>query len=252
MNLKSVVLIPTYNEKENIEKLINEIFKNLPDTEIVVIDDNSPDNTGEIVERLSLKNNKLHVIHGKEKSGLGTAYVKGFHYALDNGFDVIFQMDADFSHNPKYLPVMQDKLINENFDLVIGSRYVKGGGTEDWGILRKLISRGGGMYSRTILGLKPIDITGGFKCFKRQVLEAIHIDEIYSLGFGFQIEVNYRVQLAGFKIAETPIIFPDRKEGKSKMSGSIFTEALINVWKLKFNRSLRSLKKEGKQRLRQK
>ena len=239
---KILIIIPTYNEKENIELLTKEVLEVLPQTHILIVDDNSPDGTGDIADNLCAANDHIHVIHGKEKGGLGTAYIRGFHYAIENAYDVVMQMDADFSHQPKYLPEMLREL-EEGYDLVIGSRYIKGGDTENWGFGRKFISKGGNLYSRTILGIKPKDITAGFKCFRREVLENIEIDEIISRGFGFQIEVNYRVTLRKYKIGEIAIVFPDRVRGDSKMSGGIFSEALINVWKLKFNKKLRKLKK---------
>ena len=235
---KTIIIIPTYNERGNIEKLLNDIYKQNNNLNILIVDDNSPDKTYEIVEKLmrSKYENKLYLIKRKGKLGLGTAYIEGFKWAINNKYDYIFEMDADFSHNPIYI----NKFLNEieNNDLIIGSRYVKGGGIKNWGIIRKFISRGGSIYAKLILGLPLNDITGGFKCFKREVLENINLDKIRSNGYSFQIELNYITHLKEYKMKEIPIIFEDRTLGKSKMSKKIFLEAVLMVWWMRFNKKL--------------
>ena len=233
---KSLIIIPTYNERDNIKNLLTEIYKNLPETHILIVDDNSPDKTYDLVEELidSTYGDKLHLYKRAGKLGLGTAYLEGFAWALKRDYAYIFEMDADFSHNPIYLPDFIEA-IKDN-DLVIGSRYVKGGGVKNWGIIRKFISRGGSLYSKTILGLPLNDITGGFKCFRRETLETIPLDRIRSNGYSFQVELNYITFIKGLRIKEIPIIFEDRIIGNSKMSKKIFLEAIKMVWKMRFNR----------------
>ncbi len=233
MNSKSLVIIPTYNEVENIERLIGLIGSHLPDTSILVVDDNSPDGTGAVVERLMHSNSRLHLLKRSGKLGLGTAYISGFRYALEKDFDYIFEMDADFSHNPEYLPRFLEAI--EDADLVIGSRYVDGGGVENWSFLRKMISMGGSFYARTILSVPIRDLTGGFKCFRRETLEAIDLDSVYSEGYSFQIEMTYRAYKKNLRIREIPIVFTERAGGKSKMSRRIFLEAVVRVWQILFS-----------------
>lgn len=228
--MKPIVIIPTYNEKENIEKIIGQLMKY--NFGILIIDDNSPDGTGELVENLKQKYSELHVIHREKKLGLGTAYILGFKWALQKDFDYIFTMDADFSHNPDYLPEFLEKL--KNYDLVVGSRYVEGGGVRNWPIRRRIISRFGNFYAKTILRYYINDSTSGFMGFNRKVLEKIKIDEVKSEGYGFLIEMKYRTYNLGFKIFEYPIIFADRMLGKSKISKNIIWEAIFLVWRLKF------------------
>lgn len=230
-----LIIIPTYNERDNIEQLLELISQTDPTAHILIVDDNSPDKTYELVEGLMQERypGRLFLLKRAGKLGLGTAYIAGFKWALAREYDYIFEMDADFSHDPKYLPDFM-AAIQKN-DLVLGSRYVPGGGVKNWGLLRKFISRGGGFYARTILGLSIRDLTGGFKCFRRQVLEAIDLDSIKSNGYSFQIEMTYRASKKGFRIAETPIIFEDRTAGKSKMSRKIFLEAILMVWKIRFD-----------------
>lgn len=235
--MKKLIIIATYNEKDNIEKMLMDVFASVPDVNILVIDDNSPDKTHEIVERLITERYpaQLHLMKRAGKLGLGTAYIAGFNWGLERDYDVIGHMDADFSHNPKYLPSMFEALAN-GYDLVLGSRYVKGGGVVNWGLKRKIISRGGSLYAKIILGLPFNDLTGGFKCFNRKVLETIGINELKSTGYSFQIETTYKTYLNGFKIKEIPIIFEDRILGQSKMSGSIFKEALLMVLRMRLNK----------------
>lgn len=234
--MKKMIIIATYNEKDNIANILAEVYKNVPDVHVLVIDDNSPDKTYEIVEQLAEEKyqGQLFLLKRAGKLGLGTAYVAGFKWGLERDYDAIGQMDADFSHNPKYLPQMFETL--ETYDLAIGSRYVAGGGVVNWSAKRKFISRGGSLYAKLILGTPVNDLTGGFKCWKREVLATIGVDELLSTGFCFQIETTYKAYLNGFKIKEIPIIFEDRVLGQSKMSGGIFKEALLMVLKLRSQR----------------
>jgi dolichol-phosphate mannosyltransferase len=229
------VILPTYNEAENLERIVAAVLEQLPSNgRVLVVDDYSPDGTGEIADRLAADNDRIRVLHRARKEGLGPAYLAGFHVALDAGAERIVEMDADFSHDPAYLP----KLIGaaDHFDLVIGSRYVPGGGVTDWGPLRRFISRGGSIYARVALGLPIRDLTGGFKCFRREVLEAINIDTIEARGYAFQVETTYRAIRAGFRVAEIPIVFRDRADGTSKMSRSIVAEAIWRVPAMRFRR----------------
>ena len=234
----NLIIIPTYNESDNIEKLLDLISRTDPAAHVLIVDDNSPDRTYEIVERLMQTSypGRLFLLKRAGKLGLGTAYIAGFKWALARDYDYIFEMDADFSHDPKYLPAFLTAI--EKHDLVLGSRYVPGGGVKNWGLLRKIISRGGSLYARTILGLSLRDLTGGFKCFRRQVLESIDLDAVKSNGYSFQIEMTYRARCKGFRICETPIVFEDRTAGKSKMSRKIFLEAVLMVWKLRMDSSI--------------
>jgi dolichol-phosphate mannosyltransferase len=226
------VVVPTYNECENIETLVTRILEH-PRFSVLVVDDNSPDGTGTLVAAMQNEEPRVGLLSRSGKQGLGTAYIAGFRTALANGASFIFEMDADFSHDPCYLPQLLDAA-ETHYDLVIGSRYVRGGGTTDWGLVRQFISRGGNIYAAIILGLPVADSTGGFRCYRRQVLETLKLESVRSNGYSFQIEMVYRTLRAGFRVGETPIIFPDRRVGKSKMSRRIVIEALINVWKLRF------------------
>lgn len=227
--MKTLIAIPTYNEIENLEKLVTQIFSVVDErTHVLILDDNSPDGTGELADLLAQKNRRVTVIHRPRKMGLGSAYVRAFGYALENGFDAVCEMDSDFSHDPKYLPVFM-KEMEAGADVVIGSRYVIGGGVVNWGPGRKFISRGGSLYARTILGLRVRDLTGGFNMWRRTVIEAIGLESIKSEGYSFQIELKYKASRLGFKIKEVPIIFEDRYAGKSKMSKKIFIEAMYRV-----------------------
>ncbi len=225
------VVVPTYNEAENIGQLIPRILE-LPRFRILVVDDGSPDGTGELVEALAEGEPRVALHRRPAKLGLGSAYVAGFRRALADGAEYIFEMDADFSHDPRYLPELL-RAAEQGADLALGSRYVPGGGTTDWGLGRQLISRGGNLYAGIILGLPVADATGGFRCYRRRVLETLDLGRVRSNGYAFQIEMAYRSLRAGFTIAEVPIIFPDRRVGRSKMSRRIVAEALINVWKLR-------------------
>lgn len=227
----TLIIMPTYNERENLENILAAIHDVVPHVHVLIVDDGSPDGTGDIADRLSRGDERIHVLHREGKLGLGTAYIAGFKYALERDYERVFEMDADFSHDPKYLPIMLGEA--ETHDLVIGSRYVAGGGTENWGLARRFISRGGGLYARTILGVGIRDLTAGFMCYRRSTLERIDLDAVTSTGYVFQIELKYRVHKQGLSIKETPIVFPDRVAGVSKMSGDIAREAITQVWKLK-------------------
>ena len=235
-----LVIIPTFNERGNIGELLPLVYDALPDAHILIVDDNSPDGTAAYAEHLAQWQYKhqLFVLKRAAKLGLGTAYIAGFRWALARPYRYIFQMDADFSHNPRYLKTFLTAM-GKN-DLVLGSRYVDGGGTSNWGMLRRMISRGGSLYARLILGLPFRDLTGGFKCFRREVLEQLELASIKSNGYSFQIETTYRAFLRGFRINEIPIVFEERNQGKSKMSGAIFREAVLIVLKLRLAKKLLS------------
>jgi dolichol-phosphate mannosyltransferase len=226
--VRHLICLPTYNEKENLEPMV-QALRGLPveDLHVLVIDDNSPDGTGEIAKRLALDDDRVHVLHRERKEGLGPAYLAGFRWGLAAGAERIFEMDCDFSHDPNDVPRLAAAA--DEADLVLGSRYVPGGGTRNWGLLRRFISRGGSLYAQVLLQLGTRDLTGGFKCYRREVLERIDLDAITSLGYAFQIETTYRAIRAGFRVVEVPITFVDREVGGSKMSRAIVAEA---VWKV--------------------
>ena len=235
--MKTLIVVPTYNEIENIESLLRSVLSATPDeVHVLVVDDGSPDGTGRKVDEWVAQSTRIHVLHRTGKQGLGTAYVAGFRWGLEKGFEALIEMDADFSHDPSYLPEMLRRLKSEA-DVVIGSRYVFGGGTENWGLGRKILSRGGSLYSRLILGAAIRDFTGGFNGWRRHVLEAVDIGSLRSDGYSFQIELKYRAFLRGFKWVEFPIVFVDRKVGHSKMSKKIVFEALRRVWEFRFKAS---------------
>lgn len=233
---QSLIVVPTYNERDNVRGVAAQFLAALPGTELLFVDDNSPDGTGAILDELAAANPRIHVMHRAGKLGLGTAYVEGFGWGLARGYEYLFEMDADGSHDPKYLPTML-ALAEDGADVVIGSRYVPGGGTENWGLSRKVISRGGGLYARTVLGIDVRDVTAGFICWRRSALESIELSTITSNGYSFQIEMKYRAHQKGLRLVETPIMFVDRRVGQSKMSRAIFAEALLKVWALRFRRS---------------
>jgi len=234
--MRSLIVIPTYNEIENIQSLVGAALAQTPDAvDILVVDDNSPDGTGKLADQLAEQNRRVHVLHRAKKMGLGTAYVNGFRWGLEKNYDALIEMDADFSHNPKYLPQMLSLLTE--YDVVIGSRYVQGGGTVNWGMGRKILSRGGSLYSRMILNAPVRDFTGGFNGWRKNVIEAVDLDSLRSDGYSFQIELKYRAFLRKFRIKEFPIIFEDRKVGKSKMNRRIVIEALGRVWSFRFRSS---------------
>ena len=223
------LILPTYNEAENIGPIVRASREQLrSEDSILVVDDNSPDGTGRIADQLAAELPGVHVLHRPGKQGLGRAYLAGFEHALANGADYVLEMDSDFSHDPADLPRLI-RTAEEGADLVLGSRYVPGGSVTDWGLLRKLVSRGGSWYARMVLGVEVRDLTGGFKCFRRSVLEALDLEQVHADGYGFQIELTYRTIKAGFKVEEIPIVFRDRRVGESKMNARIALEA---VWKV--------------------
>jgi dolichol-phosphate mannosyltransferase len=223
------LILPTYNEAENIGPIVWAARANLRDGDrILIVDDNSPDGTGQIADELAASVTGVEVLHRPEKQGLGRAYLAGFAHALDGGAELILEMDSDFSHDPSDLPRLIEAA-EADADLVLGSRYVAGGSVTDWGRMRRLVSRGGSWYARVVLGVKVRDLTGGFKCFRRSVLEALDLASVHADGYGFQIELTYRTIKAGFRVVEIPITFRDRRVGQSKMTARIALEA---VWKV--------------------
>jgi dolichol-phosphate mannosyltransferase len=234
------VIVPTYNERENLEPLVEAVRARLdevaPDHVVLVVDDSSPDGTGQVAARLAAADPHVQVLHRPHKQGLGQAYIAGFRTALAGGAELVFEMDADFSHDPSYLAPMIAAA--EQADLVLGSRYVAGGGVRNWGRVRRAISRGGCWYARLVLGVGIHDLTGGFKCFRRAVLEAIDLDSVRSQGYAFQVEMTYRALRLGFRVAEVGIVFADRRVGASKMSRRIVLEAIWMVPRLRVSRSM--------------
>ncbi|MCX7757148.1 MAG: polyprenol monophosphomannose synthase [candidate division WOR-3 bacterium] len=237
--MKGLVIIPTYNESENIPKIIPEILQQSPELEVLVIDDNSPDNTAQIVEELMKSESRIHLIKRPKKLGLGTAYVTGFKYVLEKNYDYCFEMDADFSHNPADIPRFIELL--KDYDLIIGSRYCNGISVVNWPMKRLLLSYFACLYARLVTGCPIKDLTSGFKCYKRNVLEKIDLDKIKSDGYGFQIEIDFLIWRKGFKIKEIPIIFVERRIGSSKMSKHIIWEAFWLVLRLRLLRLLRKI-----------
>ena len=230
--MKAIVIIPTYNEIENVNSIITAVLNAVNDINILIVDDNSPDGTASEVEKMMQTNSRIHIIKRAGKLGLGTAYCEGFRYCIDKDFDYIFEMDADFSHDPKELPNFLEA-IKDN-DLVIGSRYLTGMNVVNWPLRRLILSYGASLYTRFITRIPIKDTTGGFKCFRTEMLKKINLDKIRSNGYGFQIEMNYKVWKKGGKIKEIPIIFEERRSGNSKMNKKIIFEALLLVWKLRF------------------
>lgn len=228
------LILPTYDEAANIERFVGAVRDKLPaGARILIVDDNSPDGTGALADRLAATHEDVSVMHRPRKEGLGPAYIAGFRQALSGGAGLVLEMDSDFSHQPAYLPRLLEAA--KSADLVIGSRYVPGGGVSDWGALRRAISRGGSTYARLMLGVSIRDLTGGFKCFRREVLEAIDLDAVQARGYAFQVELTYRAIQLGFKVVEVPIVFRDRQVGSSKMDRSIVAEAIWRVPLLRFN-----------------
>jgi dolichol-phosphate mannosyltransferase len=225
------LVLPTYNEAENLERIVRaavpELASATPDHHILIVDDGSPDGTGQIADRLAEELDSVEVLHRTAKEGLGRAYLAGFERAIESGADLVLEMDADFSHDPRDLPRLIAAV--EDADLALGSRYVQGGGVTDWGLFRRLLSRGGSWYSRMVLRVPIRDLTGGFKCFRRETLEGIDYKDTHAEGYGFQIELTYRAIRAGFRVVEVPIVFRDREQGTSKMNARIAVEA---VWKV--------------------
>ncbi|MGD9487706.1 MAG: polyprenol monophosphomannose synthase [Calditrichaceae bacterium] len=230
---KALIIVPTYNEIENVESLVKAIYNSQPGINILFVDDNSPDGTADLIKKLQKERNTIFILERPGKLGLGSAYTAGFKYALENGYEYIFEMDADFSHDPKEIPRFLEQI--ENYDLVLGSRYIKGVNVVNWPLSRLLLSYFANIYTRFSTGLPVRDSTGGFKCFRREVLSSIGLDEIKSNGYAFQIELNFKTWKKGFKIKEIPIIFVDRVYGQSKLSSKIMWEAMFLVWKLRFS-----------------
>ncbi|NLB96584.1 MAG: polyprenol monophosphomannose synthase [Armatimonadetes bacterium] len=229
-----LAVLPTYNERENLPLIVERLLALNADLDILVVDDNSPDGTGDAADALARVHPEVHVLHRANREGLGRAYVAGFSWALEREYQVIVQMDADLSHNPKYIPAMLAQL--KESDLVLGSRYVPGGGVEDWGLVRRWISRCGSWVARAMLGIPYRDLTGGFKAWRRETLERIDMSGVRSNGYCFQIEMTFRAHQHGARITELPIIFPNRRFGTSKMRGRIVWEAIIRLWQLRSER----------------
>jgi dolichol-phosphate mannosyltransferase len=228
---KAFVVIPTYNEQDNLQRLIDLVLQQDPSLCVLVVDDNSPDGTGQLADVLSLENGRVNVLHRPAKMGLGSAYRDGFRRAMELGADLLIEMDADFSHDPSVLPVFLEQI--KTYDLVIGSRYLNGISVVNWPLRRLMLSYGANWYTRMITGLTIMDCTSGFKCFRRSLIEQIDLDRVRSDGYSFQIEMNFRSAERGARIGEVPIIFIDRRAGQSKMSKRIVREAVLMVWKLK-------------------
>ena len=243
--MRSLIVIPTYNERENIADLLKQVFDAAPATDVLVIDDNSPDGTGQVVDEIAARDPRVHVLHRAGKLGLGTAYVRGFRYAMDEGYDLVFEMDADFSHDPRYLPGFFAAA--QQADLVIGSRYIAGGGTPNWKPIRKFISGGGNTFARLVLGIPIHDCTGGYRCYRVAALRSLNLDAISAQGYAFQVELAYNIWKSGYRWREIPIIFEDRRVGKSKMSRKIFVEAFMWVLKTRLtgDRAVRQLPSGG-------
>lgn len=235
--MKLAVILPTYNEIENIEKMISSLTsvfkKNNINGIIVIVDDNSPDGTGKLVDKIKKKNKIVHIVHRKLKEGLGRAYIAGMNYSLNENVDLIMTMDCDFSHNPNLIPDFIKK-INEGYDLVLGSRYIQGGGVHNWPLHRRIISLGGNFLPRLILGLKSHDNTTGFRCYKKRVLQSLNLDSIKSNGYSFLVEIAFLIQKKGFKIGETPIVFKDRELGETKISKKEIFRTLKTLFRLRF------------------
>lgn len=227
----TLVIIPTYNEKENISAIAAAVLGASVHADMLFVDDNSPDGTGDIADRLALENNRIHVMHRDKKNGLGQAYIAGFKWALERDYQFVMEMDCDFSHDPKEIPNFRDKALTDS-DLVLGSRYVGGIRVINWPLSRLMLSRGAGIYVKFITGMPFTDPTGGFKCFRREVLESYDFDTVKANGYGFQIEMTHKAWMQGFRIGEIPITFEDRQQGTSKMNGNIVYEALWIVWTL--------------------
>jgi len=232
MDKRALIIFPTYNEKENIEKIVGAVLKIDERIHVLIVDDNSPDGTGDIADRMAADNSRIYALHRPGKAGLGTAYIHGFKWAIEQKFDYIFEMDADFSHGPEFLPAFLTAI--EDNDLVLGSRYISGVNVINWPMSRLLLSYFANVYSRLVTGIPVRDATGGFKCFRREVLEAIDLDRIKSNGYTFQIEMTMRAWVRKFRIKEIPIVFTDRMHGTSKMSKKIVREAIWMVWWLRF------------------
>jgi dolichol-phosphate mannosyltransferase len=234
LGASALIVVPTYNERSNLESFIQAVRAAAPGASVLVVDDNSPDGTGALADRLSERDSKVSVLHRRGKLGLGTAYLDGFRHGLASGFERFLEMDADFSHDPSHLEAFFEAL-DAGADVVLGSRNVPGGSVEGWGLGRHVLSKGGSLYSRVILGVDVQDLTTGFKAFTRRALEAIDLGSVRSNGYSFQIEMTYRALRAGLRVVEIPITFVDRRVGQSKMDGKIFAEAVLSVWRLRWD-----------------
>ena len=230
---RALVVMPTYNEADNVATIIPAVLAQDPRIDVLVVDDGSPDGTGDLADSMAEGNSRIHVVHREGKQGLGSAYLRGFSWGLEKGYDFLLEMDSDHSHDPKYLPDLLNA-VEQDLDLVIGSRYVKGVNVVNWPMSRLLLSWFANKYARVVTGLPLSDATAGFKCFRREVLEAIDFGEVGSTGYAFQIEMDFRAWKKGFRVGEVPIVFVDRVEGESKMSGRIVREAVWRVWALRF------------------
>lgn len=233
----TLIVVPTYNERENLPRMVARLLALPVKVDLLVVDDNSPDGTGKLADEFAAKHPEVHVLHRKEKNGLGRAYLAGFKWALEKGYEFIFEMDGDFSHNPDDVPAFLE--MAQNADLVLGSRYVNGIRIINWPLSRLMLSKGAAMYVQIITGMPITDPTGGYKCFRRRALEALNLDAVRSNGYSFQIELTHKLWRNGFRVAEVPIIFTERVQGHSKMSGHIVREALIMVWRLFFQNGCR-------------
>jgi dolichol-phosphate mannosyltransferase len=234
---KTLVVVPTYNERENLPPLAQRLLSLPTPVDMLVVDDNSPDGTGKVADELAAKHSSIHVLHRNEKNGLGRAYIAGFNWALEHGYEFVFELDGDFSHNPDDIPMFLEAA--QNADLVLGSRYLNGIRIINWPLSRLMLSKSAAKYVKVITGMPFTDPTGGYKCFRRRALEAIHLEEVRSNGYSFQIEMTHRLWRQGMKVVEVPIIFTDRFQGHSKMSGHIVREALVMVWRLWFQNKCR-------------
>ncbi len=232
----TLVVMPTYNERRNVPEIVPQVLAKSPSIHVLIVDDNSPDGTGKIADALAAENERIHVMHRPGKLGLGTAYIAGFKWALERDYEYVFEMDSDFSHNPDHIPEFLEAA--QRYDLVLGSRYLKGVTVINWPMSRLLLSYFANRYARFVTGLPFTDTTGGFKCYRRKVLQAIDLEAIRSEGYSFQIETTFRAWRKGFRVGEIKIIFSDRMEGSSKMSGKIIREAVWRVWKLRLMRLL--------------
>ncbi|MBF6589986.1 MAG: polyprenol monophosphomannose synthase [Ktedonobacterales bacterium] len=225
--VRSLIVIPTYNERENIASIVEDVLRSVPTTDLLIIDDHSPDGTGQIADELAKVDPRVHALHRPGKLGLGTAYILGFQHAIAQGYDLVFEMDADYSHDPRYLPRFFEMI--QEADLVIGSRYVPGGGTPNWSPLRRFISGGGNIFARAVLGIPIRDCTSGYRCYRTAALRTLNLGAIRAQGYAFQVELAYNFWKSGYRVREVPIIFVDRRVGKSKMSRKIFAEAFLWV-----------------------
>lgn len=228
---QNLIILPTYNERRNIEKIVPAIFQVLPNTHILIVDDSSPDGTGRLADAMAMNDTRLFVLHRHKNRGLGPSYIDGFKWAIEHGYDTIFEMDADFSHQPKYLPIFLEAI--QNADIVLGCRYMPEGGVEGWAQHRQWLSKAGNFYAKRLLNLSYRDLTGGFKCFRRTALEALDLDSVQSTGYNFQVELTHEAHRHGMNIIETPIVFIEREEGVSKMNLGICWEAITGMWTLR-------------------